>query len=94
MPLSRYGVVRRPLDTYIYRRAGRDAQRFQNIFEYVPQTYVLPLADFASPGGFQPARLRSIRIVFDKTVLGAIILDDVGVSPTIDAAYLAAPVRP
>ena len=93
MPLSRYGVVRRPLDTYLYRRAGRDAQRFQNIYEYVPQTYIMPLADFASAGGFQPSKLRSIRLVFDKTPLGAIILDNVGVSPAIDPAYLAAPVR-
>ncbi|MDA1080731.1 MAG: hypothetical protein O2973_03485 [Gemmatimonadetes bacterium] len=93
MPISRYGVVRRPLDVYLYRRAGRDEQRFQNIFEYVPQTFVLPLADFSgATGGFQPSKLRAIRLVFDKTVRGAIILDDIGISPTMDPIYLAAPV--
>ena len=98
MPLSRYGALRRPLEVHIYRRAGRDSLRFTNKFEYVPQTFVLPMADFAAsggggPGGFQPAKLKSIRLLFDRTVLGAFILDDVGVSPAIDPAYLAAPVR-
>ncbi|HVZ49365.1 MAG TPA: hypothetical protein VG916_11315, partial [Gemmatimonadaceae bacterium] len=90
MPVSRYGMVRRPLEAHIYRRAGRDEERFANIFEYVPQTYVIPLADFAAGGGFEPAKLRSIRLVFDRTVLGGLILDDVGLSPTIDPAYLGA----
>ena len=100
MPLSRYGAMRRPLEVQIYRRKGRDAQRFANQFEYVPQTFVLPLSDFSAPaatgggtGGFQPGKLKSIRLVFDRTVLGAFILDDVGVSPNIDPAYLATPVR-
>ena len=47
-PMSRYGPVRRPLEAHIYRRAGRDEQRFQNLFEIVPQTYVVPLADFGN----------------------------------------------
>lgn len=94
MPVSRYGPVRRPLEAHIYRREGRDEERFANIFEYVPQTYVIPLADFAGAGGgFEPSKLKSIRLVFDRTVLGAIILDDVGISPAMDPAYLAAPVR-
>ncbi len=93
-PIGRYGAVRRPLETKIYRRSGRDAQRFSNLFEYVPQTYVLPLADFAGGlSNFNPAKLRSIRLVFDRAPLGTIILDDVGLSPAMDAAYLAAPLR-
>lgn len=92
VPMSRYGPVRRPMDAYIYRRAGRDAQRFANLFELVPQTYVVPLADFVATG-FQPSRLRSVRLVFDKTVLGTIVLDDVGLNPAMEAAWLAAPVR-
>ena len=98
VPLSRYGAMRRPLEVNIYRRAGRDAQRFTNKFEYVPQTFVLPMSDFSATGGtgtggFQPAKLKSIRLLFDRTALGAFILDDVGVSPAIDPAYLATPVR-
>lgn len=91
---SRYGPVRRPLEARIYRRAGRDEERFANLFEYVPQTYVLPLADFAGAGGgFDPAKLRSIRFVFDRTVLGGLIVDDIGINPAMDPAYLASPVR-
>ncbi|MBM4194742.1 MAG: hypothetical protein FJ202_10250 [Gemmatimonadetes bacterium] len=93
MPLTRYGVVRRPLEIKVYRRKGRDAQRFANLFEYVPQTYVLPLADFAATSGFQPSKLRSVRLVFDKTVLGGLIVDDIGINPSMDAMYLANPAR-
>jgi len=94
MSVSRYGPVRRPLEAHIYRRAGRDEERFANIFEYVPQTYVVPLADFTGAGGgFEPSKLKSIRLVFDRTVLGGLILDDVGISPTIDPAYLEAKIR-
>jgi len=95
MPLTRYAPVRRPLEVRLYRRAGRDEQRFQNLFEYVPQTFVLPLADFAtSTPDFKPERLKSIRLRFDQTFAGTIILDDVGINPAIDPKYVAAPVRP
>ena len=95
MPLTRYAPVRRPLEVRLYRRAGRDEQRFQNLFEYVPQTFVLPLADFAtSTPDFKPERLKSIRLRFDRTFSGTIILDDVGINPAIDPKYVAAPVRP
>jgi len=94
-PISRYGALRRPLEAYIYRRAGRDSTRFQNIFEYVPQTYVLPLADFAATSpDFKPERLKSIRLRFDRAFRSAIILDDVGITPSMDPVYLAAPLKP
>ena len=95
MPISRYGPVRRPLEVHLYRRAGRDEQRFTNTFEYVPQSFLLPLADFtAAASAFHPDRLRSIRLLFDKSVAGTIILDDVGLNPAMDPKYLAAPVKP
>ena len=93
-PMSRYGPVRRPLEAHIYRRAGRDEQRFQNLFEIVPQTYVVPLADFGAAGGFQPSRIRAIRLVFDRTPLGTVIMDDVGLNPGTDKKYLAARLTP
>ena len=43
---------------------------------------------------FHPDRLRSIRLLFDKSVAGTIILDDVGLNPAMDPKYLAAPVKP
>ncbi|WP_310571647.1 hypothetical protein [Gemmatimonas sp.] len=81
LPLSAYGVVRRPLETYVYRRAGRDKQRFANVYEIVLQTYAIPLADFtrATPG-FDPARIAHVRWRFDRSVAGTIILDNIGFS--------------
>lgn len=81
LPLSAYGVVRRPLESYVYRRAGRDKQRFANVYEIVLQTYAIPLADFsrATPG-FDPARITHVRWRFDRSVAGTIILDNIGFS--------------
>lgn len=91
LPLSTFGIARRPLESRIYRRAGRDAQRFTNIYEIVPQTFVMPLADFARAAPeFDPARLSLIRLVFDRTEAGTVIVEQVGLSTPADAAFLAA----
>ena len=89
LPLTRYGMPRRPLETHVLRRADRERTSFANTYELVLQTYVLPLSDFvaASPQ-FAPDKLKAIRLVFDRAVAGTIILDDVGVS-AIDPAFLA-----
>jgi dienelactone hydrolase len=91
LPLSRFGTIRRPLETRIYRRAGRDEQRFAAIFELVPQTFVLPLADFTrSSSSFDPATIRTVRLVFDSTVAGTVVVSDIGMSTAIQPAFLAA----
>ena len=94
LPLSQFGIARRPLDSRIYRRAGRDTQRFSNVFELIPQTFVMPLADFGqiSPA-FDPRQLATIRLLFDRTEAGTILLEHVGLSTPTDVAFLAAPVR-
>ena len=75
------------------RAPVRDEQRFATTFELVPQTYVLPLADFAAAApDFAPTGLRTIRLVFDRAVRGTVVLTDVGLSGTMDPAFLAAPV--
>ena len=81
VPLSAYGVVRRPLESYVYRRAGRDKQRFANVYEIVLQTYAIPLADFsrAAPG-FDPSRITRVRWRFDRSIAGTILLDNIGFS--------------
>lgn len=90
VPLSRYGPVRRPLEARVYRRRGRDALRFTRTSELLLQTYVLPLADFAAAGSaFDAARLREIRLVFDRAEKGTVVLDDVGLARP-NAAFLAA----
>ncbi len=88
LPLSRYGVPRRPLEVTVLKRKGRDKANFVSLSELVPQTYVIPLADFERAGaGFDPARLVSIRWVFDGTRAGSVVLTDIGLS-NIDPVFL------
>ena len=90
--LSRYGVARHPLDARIYRREGRDASRFSTIYELIPQTFVMPMADFkqAAPD-FDPQQLTSIRLIFDKTNAGTVVIEHVGLSTPKETGVLASP---
>jgi len=83
LPLSRFGVPRRPLEIHILRRRDEEKQRYPTQYEMVLQTYVLPLSDFvqASPQ-FDPSHLRSIRLVFDRLAAGTVVVDDIGLSAT------------
>ena len=50
----------------------------------------MPLADFAKASpDFDPTHLRSIRLLFDKTVAGTVVVSDIGISAKIDPAFLA-----
>ena len=81
LPLSRYGVARRPLEVTVYRRAGSDKSSFGSLAELVPQTYVIRLTDFRDKDPrFDPSQLTSLRWVFDKTTAGTVILADIGLS--------------
>lgn len=80
LPLSTFGPVRLPIESYIYRRRGRDKSQFPTLAEPVMHTYLMPLEQFArAGGGFDPAALRSIRLVFDRARAGTVMLDDIGV---------------
>ena len=94
LPLSRFGVAHHPLDARIYRRDGRDAQRFTNIYELIAQTFVMPIADFVQENpALDPRTLASIRLVFDRTEAGTIILEHAGLSTPVEPAFLAARVH-
>jgi hypothetical protein len=86
LPLSRYGIARHPLEANVYIRKGRDAARFTSNFELIPQTFLLPLADFANSTPFDPRHIATIRLVFDKTVAGTIILEHVGITTPVKSA--------
>jgi len=77
--LSDYGPIRRPLETVVRRR--NDAESFDNQWELVLQSFSIPLADFveANPS-FDPARLAGIRLLFDRTEAGTVVVDDIGFS--------------
>jgi len=81
LPLSAFGAVRRPLESYIYRRKGRDKTQFPTLAEPVMQTYVVPLAAFTrANSAFDPATLRRVRLVFDRARVGAVMIDDIGLT--------------
>lgn len=90
VPLSRYGVARRPLEVRVLRRQDREKSQYQTLFELVLQSYTIPLADFleANPA-LDPVRLSAVRFLFDRTVAGTVVLDDVGFA-TPDPAFLVA----
>ena len=87
VPLSRYGVIRRPLEMRVLRRRDLEEDRFANLFELVLQSYSIPLADFveASPG-LHIEELRSVGLVFDRSPAGEVIVDDLGFT-RMDPAY-------
>lgn len=77
--LSKYGVIRRPLEMSILRRKDREKTLVPRQYELVLQSYSIPLADFAAAEPkLDVAKLRSIRFVFDRATAGTVILDDVG----------------
>ena len=81
MPLSEFGVVRVPFDTYIYRRRGRDRAQFPTLAEPVMQTYVIPATAFTrANSNFDPTSLRAVRLVFDRARVGQVLVDDVGLT--------------
>ena len=52
------------------------------------------MREFAAQSpAFVPGELKTIRLLFDRTPAGTVIVSDVGMSPTIDTAFLAAAVR-
>ena len=81
LPLSSYGPVRRPVESHIYIRSGRDKLRFGSLSEIVLQTYVVPFADWqrAAPA-IDLDRVARVRFVFDRTPAGTIVLDNIGFS--------------
>ena len=88
VPLSAYGPVRRPLDIFVSRRKGRDPANYASTFEIVLQTYVVPLADLLRvQPRFDASRLKTIRLVFDRTVAGTVVLSDIGLSK-IDRGFM------
>ena len=91
--LSEYGAIRRPLETYVLRRADRERQRFQTHWELILQTYSIPLGDFvAKSSSLDLGSLRAVRLVFDRVHAGEVVVDQIGFS-ALDPAFLSARVE-
>ncbi len=84
--LNRYGPVRRPIKIRISRR---DDQQYRGDSEMVLQSYSIPLGDFreTSETGLDLSRLSEVHFLFDETVAGSVVLDQVGIS-RMDPAFL------
>jgi hypothetical protein len=87
--LGNYGPIRRPLETRILRRADQEEDRFDELYELVLQTFSIPLSDFTRVDPALDLRtLAEIRLVFDLSEAGTVVLDDVGIA-FLDDAYTA-----
>ncbi len=84
--LNRYGAVRRPIKIRISRR---DDQEYRGNYEMVLQSYSIPLDDLvrASGGTLDLSSLWEVRFLFDESVAGTVVLDEVGFS-NMDPAFL------
>ena len=91
--LRRYGAIRRPLETYVLRRADQEKQRFADHWEQILQTYSIPLGDFvAANRELDLGTLVAVRLVFDRSVAGEVVVDEIGLSD-LDPAFLTARVE-
>jgi dienelactone hydrolase len=72
MPLSAVRAIQPQLEAKVIKIGPLESgPRSEIVF----QSYALPLGAFP---GIDPARLRAVRLVFDRTPKGVIVLDDVG----------------
>ena len=79
LPLSHFSLLQPQLRG---RLAKADSMQTLPTSEAVFQTFEFRLGDFATENPeFNPATLREVRFVFDRSPAGVVILDEVGLSP-------------
>ncbi len=80
VPLSRYGAIRRPLEMNVLRRRDLETQRFATLWETVLQDYSIPLEDLRGEApDLHPARIVEIRLVFDRSSAGSVVVGGIGI---------------
>jgi dienelactone hydrolase len=91
LPLSRFHPVPVPFESH-FTKLDDESDLYGKSWEPVLQTFEIPLAAFATADPrFTPATLTEIRLVFDRSPEGVVILDDVGIAP---AAAVTSPPPP
>lgn len=79
LPLSRFHPVPVPFESH-FTKLEDESDLYGKSWEPVLQTFEIPLAAFAAADPrFTPASLKEIRLVFDRSPEGVVILDDVGI---------------
>ena len=77
--LSTYGAIRKPLDIKVRRR--NDDEVFEKQWELVLQSYSITLSDFVDKNStFDPGSIRKVKLIFDQTRAGTVVVDDIGFS--------------
>jgi hypothetical protein len=73
----------------ILRRRDIEKRDYEQNYEFVLQTFSIPLSDFIEQNSeLEIRRLSAIRLVFDATIKGSVIVDDIGIS-FLDEAFTA-----
>jgi len=86
LPLSRFRPVPVPLKSR-FTKLSDESDLYGKPWEPVLQTFEIPLAAFAAADPrFTPATLKEIRLVFDRSPEGMVILDDVGFAKGVEKA--------
>ena len=79
LPLSRFGALQSPLKARFLKAGFIDEKAYKKASEPVLRTIELPLRDFtAAAPDFEAAKLRAIRLRFDRGEKGSIVIGDIG----------------
>lgn len=79
--LTDYGPLRRPLTIRVLRRRDLEDGRFAEPWELILQHFSIPLDDFVDTNpAFDPSSLTRIKLIFDKTDKGTVVVDDIGLA--------------
>jgi hypothetical protein len=78
-PLSDFGIVLPPLRVRFTKLGFLDSLQYQKSTEAAFQTITIPLSTFAKQNGFDPGRLKTIRLRFNRTAASVILLSRVGI---------------
>jgi dienelactone hydrolase len=81
LPLSTVGPIHPALPVRLAKWEWLEKKFFKMYSERIFQTYQIPISHFTAKNtALDPAKLESIRFVFDRSLKGTIMLDDVGIS--------------
>jgi hypothetical protein len=81
LPLSTVGPIRPPLTIRLTKWKWLEKKRWDMLSERLLQTYEIPMSLFMErSAAFDPAKLQTIRFIFDRSPEGKIMLDDIGMS--------------
>jgi dienelactone hydrolase len=81
LPLSTVGPIHPALPVRIAKWEWLEKKFFKMFSERIFQTYQIPISYFTEKNAtLKPAKIETIRFVFDRSPKGMIMLDDVGIS--------------